>query len=111
MKPVIIAALALALALPGALAAVAQTPANPGTGTMGTTAGVGVGSAAPIPDGPAPGANSFTEGQARTRLEDAGYAPVTDLRRDEQGIWRGMGVKDGKPAAVALDFRGAVTGQ
>lgn len=109
MKPAA-ASLALAMALATAPAS-AQAP-NPGTGTIGTTAGVGIGNMVPgATDAPAPGANSFTETQARARMENAGYSGVTDLRQDDQGIWRGMAVKDGKPAAVALDFRGAVTGQ
>lgn len=106
MRPAALLAVALALATAPASA---QAP-NSVTGTPGTTAGAG--STAPEATGaPAPGANSFTEAQARARMESAGYSGITDLRQDDQGIWRGMAVKDGKPAAVALDFRGAVTGQ
>jgi hypothetical protein len=57
---------------------------------------------------PAAGANSFTEGQARTRITDRGYANVTDLKKDAQGSWRAAAQKDGKPVAVALDFEGNV---
>ena len=35
------------------------------------------------------GANSFTEGEARRRLEKAGFKDVGDLKKDDQGIWRG----------------------
>ena len=58
---------------------------------------------------PQPGANSFTEGQARSRMEDAGFADVADLNKDDQGIWRGRGTRDGRQTGVALDFTGAVT--
>ena len=58
---------------------------------------------------PQPGANSFTEGQARSRIEDAGFSNVTELQKDDQGIWRGRGTKDGRQVGVALDFTGAVT--
>ena len=60
---------------------------------------------------PQPGANSFTEGQARSRIEAAGFANVTELQKDDQGIWRGRGMRDGRQVSVALDFTGAVTSQ
>ncbi|GJD52493.1 hypothetical protein OPKNFCMD_5259 [Methylobacterium crusticola] len=55
-----------------------------------------------------PGANSFTEGETRRRLEQAGFKEVKDLRKDDQGIWRGMATRDGKPTRVGLDFKGNV---
>ncbi len=58
---------------------------------------------------PQPGANSFTEGQARSRIEAAGFSNVTELQKDDQGIWRGRGMRDGRQVGVALDFTGAVT--
>jgi len=57
------------------------------------------------------GANSFTEGQARSRIEAQGFKDVTDLRKDEQGIWRGKAMHDGKSANVMLDFKGNVASQ
>ena len=58
---------------------------------------------------PQPGANSFTEGQARSRIEAAGFSNVTDLTKDDQGIWRGRGMRNGQQVGVALDFTGAVS--
>lgn len=58
--------------------------------------------------GQTPGANSFTEDQARGAIEKAGYAGVTDLRQNEQGLWTATATKDGKSAQVSLDYRGAV---
>jgi protein CpxP len=58
-----------------------------------------------------PGANSFTEGQARSRIEAQGFNDVTDLRKDDQGIWRGKAMRDGKSANVMLDFKGNVATQ
>jgi len=58
-----------------------------------------------------PGSNSFTEGQVRSRLEEAGFQNVTDLRKDDQGIWRGKATKGGAQVNVSLDFRGNVTTQ
>lgn len=57
---------------------------------------------------PVAGANSFTEGQAKSRIEEAGYTDVTGLAKDDQGIWRGKASKDGKATSVALDFEGNV---
>ena len=34
---------------------------------------------------PLPGANSFTEGQAKSRLEANGYSDVSGLKKDENG--------------------------
>ena len=61
------------------------------------------------PAAPVPGANSFTEGQAKSRIESNGFASVSELRKDEQGVWRGKAVKDGKTVTVSLDFQGNVT--
>jgi periplasmic protein CpxP/Spy len=54
------------------------------------------------------GANSFTEGQARSRLEGAGLASVTGLHKDDQGIWRGKAMRDGKQVDVGFDYKGNI---
>ncbi|QCK85077.1 PepSY domain-containing protein [Phreatobacter aquaticus] len=58
-----------------------------------------------------PGANSFTEAQARRRLEDAGLSAITDLAKDDQGVWRGRATRNGTAVAVGLDFRGNIAAQ
>lgn len=60
------------------------------------------------PGAPVAGENSFTEAQAKSRLEDAGYTEVTDLKLDDQGVWRAMATKDGKNGNVSLDFQGNI---
>ena len=60
---------------------------------------------------PIPGANSFTESEARSRIEASGYSSVTDLKKDSQSIWRGNAMKDGKSTNVSLDFQGHVVAQ
>lgn len=55
-----------------------------------------------------PGADGFTEGQARSRMEAAGYTSLTELRRDDAGVWRARGMRGGQPAGVALDDRGNI---
>jgi hypothetical protein len=61
------------------------------------------------PGAPVAGKNSFTEAQAKSRIEEAGYTEVSGLKLDDQGIWRAMGTKDGKHGNVALDFQGNIT--
>jgi periplasmic protein CpxP/Spy len=57
------------------------------------------------------GANSFTEGQVRSRLEQAGFMNVTELRKDDQGIWRGKAMQNGRSVTVGFDFKGNVAAQ
>jgi hypothetical protein len=57
---------------------------------------------------PVAGANSFTEGEVRHRLEANGYINVTDLRKDDHSVWHGMAVKGGTPVHVALDYQGTI---
>src|ERR1700709_2000462 len=35
---------------------------------------------------PVAGRNSFTEGQAKSKIEDAGYTNVTELKKDANGV-------------------------
>ncbi len=81
---------------------------------LGSSAAAQVAPSGPPPDGPPatsdlkPGANSFTEGQARSRLEQLGYERVSELRKDDNGIWRGQAVHGGRTVEVGMDYRGAV---
>ncbi|HEX4713071.1 hypothetical protein [Phenylobacterium sp.] len=53
--------------------------------------------------------NSFTEGQAKGHIENAGYSDVTNLTKTPDGMWTAKAKKGGKTMDVALDFKGAVT--
>jgi len=102
MKNIILAAVLLGAS---ACAALAQTA--PATTADGNTPAVAT------PDtknatAPVEGANSFTEGQAKERIEKAGYSDVKDLKKDDKGIWMASGMKDGKPLMIALDYQGNV---
>ena len=57
---------------------------------------------------PVAGANSFTEGQAKSKIENAGYTDVTALKKDGNGVWRGKAKKGGASMDVSLDFQGNV---
>ena len=87
----------------GAVAQTARPPANPNASTPAVA-----NSNANNPGAPAPGANSFTEGQAKSRIEAAGYSDVSGLTKDNDGIWRGEASKDGRTVDVALDYQGNI---
>jgi hypothetical protein len=76
-------------------------PNNPAINTTGTN----------NPGAPAAGANSFTEGQAKSRIEAAGYSDITELKKDDSGVWRGRAKKDGKTVTVSLDYQGNIVAQ
>jgi hypothetical protein len=50
----------------------------------------------------------FTESQAKSRIEAGGYSNVTELKKDDKGVWRGKAMKDGKSLTVSVDFQGNV---
>ena len=77
-------------------AAVAQTPAVKSPSTTN-------------PAAPVPGANSFTEGQAKSKIEASGYTDVTGLTKDANGVWTGSAKKGGQTTKVKVDFQGNVT--
>lgn len=91
-----IAAFSLALSPVGWPASAQQNPAmeNPSVGPA-----------------PTPGANSFSQGQARDRLTSQGYSDVSQLTNDSQGIWRGTAVLAGKRVRVGVDYKGNISAQ
>jgi hypothetical protein len=98
-------ALTAAILVIAAGSAYAQTPpANPDAKTPAVATSTTVN-----PGAPAAGANSFTEGQAKSRMEAAGYSGVAGLMKDKDGVWRGKATKAGSTMDVTLDFQGNVT--
>jgi hypothetical protein len=108
MKQFLSAAIA-AVALVGTGAALAQTaPAN----NSATPPAIAHGSDdSKTAASPVAGKNSFTEAQAKERLEKHGYSAVSGLKKDDQSVWRGTATKDGKPVGVAVDYQGNIVGQ
>ena len=118
-KLLILTTLAM-LATGAAGAQTASTPASPGTGsTTGSSnnavndtgnTGSTVNASGTIQLVPASaleqGANSFTEGQARSRIESAGFTDVTGLQKDGGGIWRGKAKKGDRSLDVGFDYKG-----
>jgi hypothetical protein len=94
----------------GARAAPDRSGANaPSARTESTPPAVTMDSGTRTATDAAAGANSFTEGQARSRIEAAGFSGVDDLKKDDQGIWRGRAMRNGQQVSVGLDFQGNVT--
>jgi hypothetical protein len=60
---------------------------------------------------PLPGANSFTEDQARERAVAEGFTAVSPLTKDANGIWRGTAMKGSSTTPVAVDYKGNVVSQ
>lgn len=103
MKRTLVAAIAIVMSGAISGAALAQAPAaNQDPATPATNP------AATNPSAPAAGANSFTEGQAKSRIEAAGFTGVTGLMKDKDGVWRGKATKAGSSHDVALDYQGNV---
>ena len=103
MQKIVILASSLLLLTGAAVAQSQNPPASQGPGNPAINKSEGNNPGAPVA-----GANSFTEGQAKSRIESNGYANVSELRKDEQGVWRGKAMKDGKSVNVSLDFQGNV---
>ena len=106
-------ATALAIATLGTSIAVAQTAPAPSAPSPAptTTAPAPPVSTTPATTSEVPplrGANSFTEAQAKSRIEAAGFSDVGTLVKDQDGIWRGKAMKSGQSVNVALDFKGNV---
>ena len=59
-------------------------------------------------DAPVAGRNSFTEGEAKSRIEKMGFGNVSDLKKDDNGVWRGRAMKNGQLVDVSLDYQGNV---
>lgn len=106
---------------PGATSNAPMAGVNPSTGTRPGTGMVdrNTGTAAASGDSnqavattsndapqPARGANSFSRGEARRRIERHGFQKVVSLHKDNGGVWRGKGMKDGQPVSVWLDYKG-----
>ena len=88
----------------GSVLAQTTPPSSSTTPPAVATSGANNTTAAPVA-----GANSFTMAQAQKRIEDQGYTQVTALTKDDNSVWRGHAMKDGKAVNVALDFQGNIT--
>ena len=102
MRKIILVAAIAAICFP---AAAQQKPAAKDANTPA----VNTPNTPPNPAAPVAGANSFTEAQAKSRLETNGFSNVSALQKDANGVWRGKANKGGKAVDVSVDFQGNVT--
>lgn len=80
----------------------AESPTNPAIDTQETSEKAAL----------TPGANSFTEGQAKEAIEKQGYTLSGPLTQDEQGIWKAQARRaGGASTTVSVDYKGVVTAQ
>jgi opacity protein-like surface antigen len=86
-----------------ASAAFAQDAAQPGPANPAVRSTDQNNSSSPVA-----GANSFTIGQAKSAIQAKGYTEVAGLKKDENGVWRGMAMKDGQSGPVSVDYQGNV---
>jgi hypothetical protein len=111
MKIPMIIAISAALTLGTATFASAQDQAGP-TADPHAMQNPAVKSPNEMTDAPlAKGHNSFTKGEAKARIQKAGYAHVTDLTLDSDGLWQAHATRAGHPVNVALDYKGNVAAQ
>jgi periplasmic protein CpxP/Spy len=68
-----------------------------------------ISSGTPGDNGLSKGANSFTEAQARERLQKHGYGQVSALTKDQDGVWHGSAIRNGRQVHVGLDYRGNIS--
>lgn len=99
--------------VPAQTAPMATTPMTPaqtsaGKSTSSAPAAVSTADNPRTTAAPVAGANSFTESQARVRLQEKGFGNVSNLKKDDKGVWRATAMKDGKSAPVSLDYQGNV---
>ena len=100
----------------GTDAAPPMAPATTGqsNGSGGITSPRGSAAAPSLQAGPAdkaqpvPGANSFTPGEARRRIERNGFSQVSNLHKDGDGVWRGQATRAGQQVGVWLDYKGNI---
>jgi hypothetical protein len=98
--------LAIVLGIIGAGAALAQTTATAPPPNSPAVIATSPDAKGVVP--PVAGANSFTEGEVRSRLEANGYINVTDLKKDDNSVWHGKAMKGGTSVNVALDYQGTI---
>jgi hypothetical protein len=103
MRNSLVVGAVFALIASGALAQTQSPPAASGPQNPAVS-----GSTSKQVEAPVKGRNSFTEGEAKSRLESNGLSNVSGLAKDDDGVWRGKAMKNGKEVEVSLDYQGNV---
>ena len=105
MRNSLTVAAVLALVTTGAVAQSQNPPANNGPQNSAVNSSDSSNRQATAP---VAGRNSFTEGEAKSRIEKMGFSNVSNLKKDDNGVWRSRATKDGKTVDVSLDYQGNV---
>lgn len=103
MRKSVLLGVALAFAASGAMAQTPPAQNGPQNNAINSSTSPNRQVGAPVK-----GHNSFTESEAKSRIEKQGFADVSGLRKDDNGVWRGHAMKAGQHVGVALDFQGNV---
>lgn len=85
----------------GPVVAASDTPRNPAIDTDETSQQAAL----------TPGANSFTEEQAREAIAKQGYTAIGTMSQNENGIWSAPATMAGVQSTVSVDYKGVVTAQ
>jgi hypothetical protein len=123
IKTALLIATAVPLTLLGACSKSADNATTPAAAESpaGSTAGQGGAVSAPEANGAvntdgntsntavAAASTSFTESEAKSHIESAGYTDVTGLAKTPDGLWTAKAKQGGKSMDVTLDFKGAVS--
>lgn len=83
----------------GPMVSTSETPRNPAVDTANSSAEAAL----------TPGANSFTEAQAREAIEKQGYTDIGPLTQNADGIWSAPAKREATQTTVSVDYKGVVT--
>jgi len=61
-----------------------------------------------VPTAPHAGPSSFTADDAKAKFEERGFSEITELKKNDDGVWLCKAQRDGDSFEVALDFEGNV---
>ncbi len=105
MRTILISAALLSLVAGGAIAQTTNPPAQSGPQNSAINSSNSTNRQVTAPVG---GHNSFTEGEAKSRIEKMGFTSVSNLIKDDNGVWRGKAMKGSQTVDVSLDYQGNV---
>jgi hypothetical protein len=103
MRNLLVTGVVLTLAAGGAMAQVPPAQNGPQNSAINSSDSTNRQVTAPVQ-----GHNSFTEGEAKSRIEKRGFTNVGQLTKDADGVWRGQAMKDGGQVDVSVDYQGNV---
>jgi periplasmic protein CpxP/Spy len=52
------------------------------------------------------GPNNMTESEAKAKIEEGGFSDVSNLKKNDEGVWLGKAQREGESFEVAIDSEG-----